>query len=349
MNKRSRRRLSVSLSLMVLLSLVPFFVGNALAGKKVKFIYADQATDYSMVHEMGVLFMDKVEKYSDGNIQFKKRMGGVLGDYLVLAEQTSMGAIDISMVWSPADLDPRLDIGWLGWLSKDIEEAKMLYDSEGEMFKILEELYAEVGMKLLMVGGDGISGLMVRKGTGLMDKINTFPGDGNGIKARIPPSKLYETRAKNLGFSPTAIPYSEVYTGLQLGTFDVRFATEPSELMQFGDVLDGWIGINELCQTNFLIMNMDKWNSLSKENQDILTRAAKETAEANWNYLPEYTKKWEQKAVEKFNIKIKQLPAEELENLQRIAKEKEWPEAEKIFGKDLMNRIYDARKSAGLE
>ncbi len=322
--------------------------GNALAGgKKVKLIYADQAMDTQMVHKLGLMFLDKVEKSSD-DIVFKKRMGGVLGDYMVIAEQTSMGSIDISWIWSPSDLDPRLDIGWLGWLVKNVEEAEMLLGPNKPMFKIFEELYADAGMKLLMVGCDGMSGIQIRKGANLMDKMNHFPEDGNGIKARIPSSKLYEVRARNLGFAPTAIPYSEVYTGLQLGTFDIRFCTEPSELMMFGDVLEGWVGINELSCLSFLVMNQKSWDKLSEKDKKAIQKAADEVAQFNWSYIPEYTKEWEDKAKEKYNLQIKYLPDSELENLQKIAEEKEWPVAETLFGKELMQKIYQARKDAGL-
>ena len=322
-----------------------FGINNSIA-KDVKLVLADQSGKNYMVREMGTFFMDKVEKYSNGKIKFDRRVGGVLGDYMVLAEQCSMGAIDVVMIWPPSDLDSRFDLGWVGWLTANIEEAEIFLRSDSDMFNLMSEIFADNNMKLLMIGADGISGLHIRKGTGLLDKLKHFPADAKGMKARIPSSKIYEKRARNLGFSPVAIPYSEVYTGLQLGTFDVRFCTQPAEMMAFGDVLDGWIGINELCEPFYIVVSEKAWKKLSSKDKKIMQDSADATAAECWKYLPEYTRKWHKKAIDKFGVRIVELPVSEIKSLQNIARKKEWPLAEKIFGKPLMERVYKAAKKA---
>jgi len=99
------------------------------------------------------------------------------------------------------------------------------------------------------------------------------PYDMAGLKMRV--SGTYEAFAKALGASVVTVPYGEVYTALERGTVD-GFGWKV-----VGPADAGW---PEVCKyiiepkiywdnTEFIV-NLDKWNSLPKHLQDLLTNSA---------------------------------------------------------------------------
>jgi len=95
--------------------------------------------------------------------------------------------------------------------------------------------------------------------------------------------------AEALGATPVMIPFGEFYTAMERGMMDGFFLCLAG-LFDFGlqeivpyHIQESFAGGN----TGFMV-NLDKWNSLSKANQDILTQAAIEVeteTEALWDSI----------------------------------------------------------------
>jgi len=318
------------------------FAGISHAAGPVKLIFADQQFEGQWMRKVGMRFVELAEEKSDGQIKMDLKLGGVLGDYMALAEQASMGSIDIVCSAPPSDLNPDIDMLWLGFLEPTLKDAEVLWQKEGKLFKMIDQIFAKSNLKLLHLSTDGWLGILVRKNSHLFDKINILPGDAKGTKARVPPSRLMQARISSYGFNAIPIPFSECYTGLQLGTFDYKCGTVIDELNVFGDVSEGFIHTHEALEKVCIVMNLDTFNSLPKDLQGDLVEAGEQSQQESYREIEAFVKLQEQKAIDKFGVKIKTLSENVLENLYKVGQEAEWSAAEKIFGKDKMDTVRAA-------
>jgi len=323
---------------------VAVFACTAHAAGPVKLIFTDQAFDGQWMRIIGERFVELAEEKSNGQIKMVQKLGGILGDYMVLAEQASIGSIDLVISCSPSDLDPDLDLMWLGFLEKSTEHAARLWQHDKKMFKLMSDIFAKNNLKLLHMSTDGWLGLLVRKNSGLLDKINTIPGDAKGTKTRVPASKIYQSRATSYGFNAIPIPFSECYTGLQLGIFDIKACSVTDELNPFGDVIDGMLHTREGLDRIAIYMNLERFNKLPKELQRALEEAGTISQEESFAKVDAFNESQNKKAIEKFGIQVKTLSDDALSALYQHGQKSEWAVAEQIFGKEKMDIIREAVK-----
>lgn len=312
------------------------------ATEPVTLIFTDQQFEGQWMRKTGMRFVELAEEKSNGQIKMDLKLGGVLGDYMALAEQASMGSIDLVCSAPPSDLDPDIDILWLGFLEPSLEDAVKLWNKNGKLFKMVDQIFAKTNLKLLHLSTDGWLGILVRKNSNLFNKINTLPGDAKGTKARVPASRLMQARISSYGFNAIPIPFSECYTGLQLGTFDYKCGTVVDELNVFGDVTEGFIHTHEALEKVCIVMNLDKFKALPKELQDALVAAGEQSQEESYRKIGAFTKAQEQKAIDKYGVKVKTLKPDVLKNLYKVAQKAEWAAAEEIFGKEKMDIVRAA-------
>lgn len=319
-----------------------FFSSACYSADQVKLVFADQQFEGQWIRKVGMRFVELAEEKSNGKIKMDLKLGGVLGDYMALAEQVSMGAIDLVISAPPSDLDPDIDMLWLGFLEPSLESAEQMWRKEGKLFKMIDQIFAKSNLKLLHLSTDGWLGILVRKNSNLFDKINNLPGDAQGTKARVPASRLMQARISSYGFNAIPIPFSECYTGLQLGTFDYKCGTVVDELNVFGDVSEGFIHTHEALEKVCIVMNLDKFNALSKDLQDVLVEAGALSQQESYQKIGAFVKNQERKAIDKYGVKIKTLSPEALKKLSQVARPAEWAAAEEIFGKEKMDIVRAA-------
>ena len=106
------------------------------------------------------------------------------------------------------------------------------------------------------------------------------PKDIAGIKMRVPEIETYQKVWKGLGTNPTRVAWAEVFLALKLGTVDA--AEGPLDQMyatKFYEAAPNITLTNHLQQAFTIGVNMAKFNSLSKANQDIIQAAAIESGD----------------------------------------------------------------------
>ncbi len=104
--------------------------------------------------------------------------------------------------------------------------------------------------------------------------------DVKDLQLRSFESKTYSDAWKHLGASPTTVAWTETYLALKQGTVDA--VVSPSSLvssMNFAEVAPNMTMIDEYPQDIVLTINNEKYESLSEEQQKILTEAANEAGE----------------------------------------------------------------------
>lgn len=98
------------------------------------------------------------------------------------------------------------------------------------------------------------------------------PGELKGLKIRCGPSWFGAVEA--IDAVPLSVPFGEIYTSMERGVVDA-FLFPPSGWLQFGwaEVTDYVVGPEILHgQNSCPLVNLDVWNSLSKEEQKWLTQ-----------------------------------------------------------------------------
>ncbi|WP_321337742.1 DctP family TRAP transporter solute-binding subunit [uncultured Cohaesibacter sp.] len=222
--------------------------------------------------EAGVEFKRIVEEKTNGALEVKHFPDNQLGNDRVITESTIFGDIDIGVSsTSPlATLFPDLyafDAPFL-FLSPKDAYAKL----DGETGQAILKTLEKKGLKGLAFWENGFRNFTNSK------KAVAEPSDLDGMKIRTMENDVHLAAWRALGANPTPMAFSELFTALQQGTVDGQ--ENPLGIIdgnRFQEVQSN-VSLTQHVYTPYLVfMNLDKFNSLSKEQQDIITAAAKET------------------------------------------------------------------------
>jgi TRAP-type C4-dicarboxylate transport system substrate-binding protein len=143
-----------------------------------------------------------------------------------------------------------------------------------------------------------------------IDGLKTRTYDKNGAKF-----------LRKAGGSPQSMPWGEVYSALNTGLIDsVLTSATSGKDGKFWEVLDHFTKINFAYPLNMVTINLDYWNSMSKDQQEAMLRAARETEKAQWE-ASRQSNRDSLKAIEKNGIRITAVNEDFGEQLDRISEE----------------------------
>lgn len=227
-------------------------------------------------HTQGAMkFAELAEKYSDGSVRITVHPGGSLGfkgpELLKVVKdgQVAMSDILMGVVAGSAHV---YGISSLPRLVMTYDAARELYEKSLPMY---EKAAKKWNQKLLYAAPWPPSGLVTQK------PVNTVE-DLNGLKTRTYDKNGAEF-LRELGAAPISLPWGEVYSSLRTGMIDsVLTSAESANNGKFWEVLSHFKKINYAYPLNMVTINLDYWNALTKEQQDALLKAAKETEMAQW-------------------------------------------------------------------
>lgn len=110
----------------------------------------------------------------------------------------------------------------------------------------------------------------------------TSISDFKGVKTRTY-DKNSAAFVNMAGGSAVALPWGEVYSSLRTGMVDsVVTSSSSGKDGKFWEVLDNYTKINYAYPLQAVTINLDYWNSLSKDQKDALTRAAALIEKKQW-------------------------------------------------------------------
>ena len=220
-------------------------------------------------------FANLVKERTKGEVQINPNPAGSLGNGLQMMEGVSIGTIDmVSAVlewYAPFVKDVNVYV--MGFTFRDGDHFKLFLNSPifGDMKKQVED---KMKVKILAANWISMPRVLVSK------KPVSTPKDIAGIKMRVPEIETYQKVWKGLGTNPTRVAWAEVFLALKLGTVDA--AEGPLDQMyatKFYEAAPNITLTNHLQQAFTIGVNMAKFNSLSKANQDIIQAAAIESGD----------------------------------------------------------------------
>lgn len=214
-------------------------------------------------------FVEEVDRLSNGKMKIQVYPNSVIGGDRELLESCSDGDIPfvIQNTAPQTSFMPKTAVFDLPSAFTNITEVRKAVDNP-EFYSKIEQVYLDGGYRLLGFADQEFRVMTTNK------KVESLK-DFKGQKIRTMENPNHLDFWKALGANPTPMTFSEVYIGLQQKTIDAQ--ENPYEVIVSGKLYeqqDYVIKTNHLPHLISLIVSDEFFEKLSKEEQDIITRAA---------------------------------------------------------------------------
>lgn len=221
-------------------------------------------------------FADEVKEKTEGKITVELYPNSQLGSEDVYINSILEGTLEMSCQGTMmAEYVPAVNVAEMPFLFNNLEHAKATLGGEiGE--SITADMPEKCGVRCLAWTVNGMREVSSSKAVKSL-------GDFKGLKLRIPTTSLYVKTFEALGATPVAMSLSETYTALETGVADGQdnpYATVRAS--SFYEVQDYILETNHMFSPVEWCINEDFYQSLPEEFQKIVTEAAKNAADANW-------------------------------------------------------------------
>ena len=177
--------------------------------------FALEEIEGSVQHRYALEFKDRIERISDGNILVDVFPYGSIGTSLQLTDLAREGSVHLAFA-SPghlANVIPEMGVFTLHYLLSDDEEVNRGVLASDNLKQLFHEPYEEQGLKL---HGFVPEGWMVWTA----NKPLRSPADFDGLTIRTMTSDIAEETYKTYGATTSQVPFSQVYSDLQLRRID---------------------------------------------------------------------------------------------------------------------------------
>ena len=230
----------------------------------------DQQDPY---HLAAANFAERVEEKSNGTIKITVFPAGQLGGEVDMIEMVQNGSLDAALISSSvfSSQTPVFDALMLPFLIDDYDTFEEALKSE-TVQKMLDSLQ-DINLKGLAINESGFR--HIGSNVSSVQSVE----DLQGLKIRVPQSPIIVDIFNTLGASPTPIPYPEVYSSLQTGVIDAHENNLSAyNNAKFHEVTEYITLSKHYPWPNTNIINLEKFNSFTPEQQQILQEAATETS-----------------------------------------------------------------------
>ena len=232
--------------------------------------FACSATENTCWADMGRDFGQMVSDATGGAITVEV----YAADQLTAGNQTEgiQGAIDGTIDLSAhsnliySSFDQRLNVVSLPFLFSSFDDVDAKLD--GKAGEAVGEVVESMGLHLLGIGENGF-----RHPTNSVRPIDSLAAM-KGLKLRVAGSELLNASYGKWGANWANANWSEVYTGLQTGTYDGQENPLTTyESYKFYEVVKNVTLTNHIICPNMIFMNGDVWNSLSDHDKEVVQNA----------------------------------------------------------------------------
>lgn len=272
------RKNFVSIFLVVLISVVLVACGgntnnkeneSGSSNEKVNLVVATINPSDALLTQALTAFAEEIEKESNGDITFDLHAGGTLGNASSLYQSVING--DIDMIYSDtgwfAEHHPEFNVLSTNYLFEDREHFEAIVNEEGKLKYFEDLLLDSPGLKTVMYAG-GLE----------RNIISTFPindvSDLQGKSMRSGGGSSELEWWTSLGANPSTVDFNEVYSAIQTKVVEGSQNSLDAMIEQrFGEVAKHVARTQHNLTLGFVVMNNDKFESLSEENKEAIERA----------------------------------------------------------------------------
>lgn len=237
-------------------------------------------TEDSAYQQFAMKFKEIIESETNGEVTVEIYGNGVLGAEREMVEAVEIGTLDAVLT----------STGPLGNFTRltYVMDFPFLFNSNEHVYKVLDgeigdELAAaldERGLKVLAWAESGFASVTTA------DKPIKSPEDYKGLKIRSMENEIQIEAYKAFGAQPTPMAFTEIFTALQQGVIDGQAnsigVTVPNK---FHEVQKYLTLTEQFYFPTPFIMNEDKFNSFSKDLQEVIVKAAAEARDHEREFL----------------------------------------------------------------
>ena len=284
-------------------------------------------------------FCEEVTTATNGTVTFEIYPASQLGDYTQVFEQVMVGDVDMQFATIPTSVDKFFGIGNAAYVATTWAEAKEVFATGGAVQDAITKRASEVGITNLCMYPFYFGGIAL--GVDPVDPTN--PDAQNGIKIRVPSMTSFEKTAENLGYLGTPLPSSETFTSMQTGVVDgaIGMGAE-GYYSNLGDLTKYFLPINDHFECWNLIINSEKFASLSAAQQDAIKTAATNLEAKRWEVAEAETDTYIEKLKTDYNVTVIEFTDEELAAFAAKVRENVWPLIREDFGGELFDQVTAA-------
>lgn len=226
-------------------------------------------------HQAALLFSERVNDLSNGNLKINVSSNAQLGDDHQMLSQIRLGSLALSIGSQGAlgTIVPEANMIGLPFLFSDVETAWRVMD--GEVGQTLSDEAMKNGIVMLGYWDNGL-----RQVTNNV-RVIKHPQDMKGLKIRVPPDEMGTDIVAALGATPTPIDFSETYLALQQGVVDGQENPIANIYSQkFYEVQDYMSLTNHKYEVLPFMASAAIWNTLSDQEKAWMRQAAEEALTA---------------------------------------------------------------------
>lgn len=208
----------------------------------------------------------EIAQKTDGRVEVKVYPASQLGDYTLVHQELVRGTIDMALISTPADLDPRMSFVYIHGICRNYDELERVFSDGSWAFKKMDDLNRELGVKFLGFNIEGFMGVGSTKP--LLEPV--IPNVRKGVRCRIPNMPPFQIGAESMGFDRTVpLPYSNLSTALQEGGDVDAFTGLPpaAAYIMLKDVIKFWHQYNQSIESQSYLMSEKTWDKLSVDDR----------------------------------------------------------------------------------
>jgi tripartite ATP-independent transporter DctP family solute receptor len=281
-------------------------------------------------------FKEVIESGSNGEMKVTVYPQSQLGGEVKMIQSARTGAISAVITASPPleNTIPEFSILSLPYLFESVDQANaVLQGPFGEKMLAMLDSRGLVGLNFFSVFERSVYGSR---------PVRTV-GDLKGMKIRVLQGPGFIKTYEALGAQPTPMAYSEVFVALQNGVVDGAEAS-PEQVIQdkFVEVTKYFNLTKTHNMPSLILMSKVRFDALTKEQQDLVRRAAAEASKAS---IETYKRTYDEgmAALEKAKVEIVRPDLAEFKTVARGA----WPSLLQAVpnGEALLQELQAATKS----
>ena len=344
MTKKSQQKMTIASTLTVAaLFLTGCSAGEAAgsdsAGVTLKLAHV--FPEASAVHSAAVKMQEQAPEVTDGRVNFELFPGSQLGGDEELGTGLANGDVECAFFASTASgLDPRLQLSLLPYVATTYEVVdEVFYNPDGIIQENETSVLGELGITPIAYYENDFRGI-----TNNVRAVET-PADLAGLKLRVPGLPMYIDLFAEWGAQPVAMPFPELYTGLQQGTVDGQDnGIVLSSNSKFQDVQKHITLTRHGYGMGTLACNTAIWEELSSADQAALRELATGIAtETNHEVRDSVSTKLAE--LEAAGMSVVELSESQIAEVAKV-KDQIWDANKSVFGEDVIERLRTESETA---
>ncbi|MDC7230667.1 MAG: sialic acid TRAP transporter substrate-binding protein SiaP [Sphaerochaetaceae bacterium] len=265
------KRFTTILLVLLMVSVSAWAAGSTESAEKpVELIFTSISVSGDSHTEAMYVFADKVKELTNGSVEVKVYDNGTLFSSENEFDALVSGEADIAYLSFPtiATQIPSYSMFGSGYFFSSYEH--MTATLNGSIAD--EHIWPEV-REVINVQPLGSLYLGSRVINTRNRPINSY-ADMEGLLLRMPNSESWLFLGEALGANPTPLSFSELYSALQTGAVDGQDNPLPTvESAKFYEVTKYLALTNHVIDSVTPCVNLDKWNSMTKEQQEAVQEA----------------------------------------------------------------------------